>query len=180
VSDELGTTPIDDRSRPLDANDAQDPAKRALSPAQRKQRQTAALRHGLRAKAGVNVRVRHYRAGHLLTRLQEVLTDLNRPLQEVELPAARAWCEHEVLAVDHYAALQSDARNPRLLEAYLAIRRAQLAYARDLGLTPGARAALGATVASGRRDSLVWQLAQARADHDAELQRKQLPKDGSQ
>jgi hypothetical protein len=111
------------------------------------------------------LRVRNYRTTRLLTRLQEVLADLGRPIQEAELPAARAWCQQEVLASDLFAAIQAGAGGERSLEQYLAVRRLQLTYANALGLTPAARAQLAATVTSAV--GLAHQLAQRRAALEA-------------
>ena len=116
----------------------------SLTPAQRHQREQAATKHGLYARTRSNVRVRHYRASRLLGRLQEIM-----PIYETQLPIARAWAEHEVLATDAYSALMAaqakGETNEKLLQSYLAIRRAQLAYSKELGLTPAAQLGLRAT-----------------------------------
>jgi len=135
--------------------------KRTLSPAEQRQREHAALRTGLRAKSSSMLRVRNYRTTRLLTRLQEVLADLGRPIQEAELPAARAWAQQEVLATDLFAAIQAGMGGEKALEQYLAVRRLQLSYGTALGLTPAARAQLSATVTGAV--GLAQQLAQRRA-----------------
>jgi hypothetical protein len=138
---------------------------RQLSPAEQRQRELAARKHGLRAKSSTSLRVRNYRAGRLLSRLQEIVADLGRPLQEVELPAARAWCQQEILATDLFGALQAGQGGEKALEQYLSVRRLQLSYATALGLTPSARAALAATVTGAV--GLAAQLAQRRAALEA-------------
>jgi hypothetical protein len=126
-------------------------ADRALSPAEQRQREKAARRHGLYARSRQATRTRHYRAGRLLSRLQDL-----KQLDEVQIPAARAWCEHEILATDAYAALMHEQaegaeQNEKLLDMYLRIRSRQLAYAKELGLTPAASAQLASTTTSALR-----------------------------
>jgi hypothetical protein len=57
-------------------------------------------------------------------------------IEPEEMPLARAWAEHEVLARDAYDATQMDPGNEKLLLAYLRVRNAQLTHAKALGLTP--------------------------------------------
>ncbi|MHB8689323.1 MAG: hypothetical protein ACYDB4_19380 [Candidatus Dormibacteraceae bacterium] len=140
-------------------------SKRTLSAAEQRQREHAALKHGLQAKSSSALRVRNYRTTRLLTRLQEIMADLGRPIQEAELPASRAWAQLEVLATDLFAALQAGRGGEKALEQYLAVRRLQLTYANALGLTPAARAALAATVTGAI--GLAAQLAQRRAALEA-------------
>ncbi len=148
-----------------EGNDAIEVVSRTLSKAEHRQREQAARKHGLRANSSSALRVRNYRAGRLLSRLQEVLGDLGRPLQEVEVPSGRAWCQQEVLAADLYAALMANLGGEKTLEQYLAVRRLQLSYASALGLTPAARAQLSATVTGAV--GLAHQLAQRRAALEA-------------
>lgn len=109
--------------------------KRALSVAEVRQRQEAALNHGLYVKSTRGRGVRKYRAGRLLHRLQIVLAEEGRPLTALQLPLARAWCQYELLAVDAYTALQRGEGGDKGLEHYRGLRRDQLAYSAALGLT---------------------------------------------
>lgn len=114
---------------------------REITPAQRRQRQMAALRHGLRAKAAPRLRTRNKRVGALLLELQRHVT-----LRPVDLPLARRWAELECMAVDHSAILVAPAASvedgrEKLVVQYLAIVRAQTALAGQLGITPAARLA---------------------------------------
>jgi hypothetical protein len=156
-----GRGPIAADSSGQSQNDALVTASRQLSTAEQRQREQAARKHGLRANSASAVRVRSYRAGRLLTRLQEVLAEAGRPLQETEIPGARAWAQMEIMATDSFNALQLDPINEKVREQYHATRRLQLSYAKELGLTPGARAALAATVTQAV--GLAAQLAQRRA-----------------
>jgi phage terminase small subunit len=67
----------------------------------------------------------------------------------------------EIMATDAFNALQLDPVNEMVREQYNATRRLQLSYAKELGLTPGARAGLAATVTQAV--GLAAQLAQRRA-----------------
>jgi hypothetical protein len=71
----------------------------------------------------------------------------------------------EVMATDAFNALLLDPINERVREQYNATRRLQLSYAKELGLTPGARAGLAATVTQAV--GLAAQLAQRRAALEA-------------
>jgi hypothetical protein len=70
-------------------------------------------------------------------------------LTPADLPAARAWCELEVVTRLAFAELRTNGFTTgggeprRLLSEYRQLRTAQLAYARELAMTPGARASLG-------------------------------------
>jgi hypothetical protein len=156
-----GRAPIAPDSPGQARNDALSTVSRTLSPAAQRQRGQAALKHGLRANSSQALRVRSYRTGRLLTRLQVVLAESGRPLKEAEVSAARAWCQMEVLATDYFAALQVDLFNDAIREHYNSTRRTQLLYAKELGLTPNARANLAAT--AGHALGLAAQLAQRRA-----------------
>jgi hypothetical protein len=69
-------------------------------------------------------------------------------LKDSDVPVARAWAELEVLSARIYAELrdngflnrEGDAR--RLLNDYRGLRKTQLSFAQQLGMTPVARRAL--------------------------------------
>ena len=58
-------------------------------------------------------------------------------LKPSDLPAARAWCEIEVLGRLGFTTGQGEPR--RLLTEYRQLRSTQLGYARELAMTPAAR-----------------------------------------
>ncbi len=70
-------------------------------------------------------------------------------LEPSDQPAVRAWCELEILARQAFAALraagvvnETTGEGRRLLNDYRKIRLAQLAFTREIGMTPLARQAL--------------------------------------
>lgn len=66
-------------------------------------------------------------------------------LEQSDLPACRAWAELEILSATVFAALTTDGLTNaegeprRLLSEFRQLRQAQLAYERELGMTPAAR-----------------------------------------
>src|SRR5438105_11391776 len=130
---------------------------RTITPAQLQQRQNAARKHGLRANSRPELRRRAYRAGRLLTHLKTLRADEGWPLKATQIPHARAWCQMEVMATDQYAAWESEPDNEKFHQSYLATRRAQLPYSKELGLTPAAELQLATVAAAG--DDFLEQLA---------------------
>lgn len=71
-------------------------------------------------------------------------------LEESDLPACRAWAELEILSASVFTALTADGLlnadgEPRkLLTEFRQLRQSQLAYERELGMTPAARMAIKA------------------------------------
>jgi hypothetical protein len=72
-------------------------------------------------------------------------------LEESDVPACRAWAQLEILADTAYTMLgrlslvNQEDEPRRLLADYRQLRQAQLAFARELGMTPAARMNLRAT-----------------------------------
>jgi hypothetical protein len=72
-------------------------------------------------------------------------------LEPADFPAVRAWAELEYLSGQVYATLRAmgvinrDSEPRRLLSEFRQLRQAQLAFARELGMTPAARIAIKAT-----------------------------------
>jgi hypothetical protein len=79
-------------------------------------------------------------------------------LEPADFPAVRAWSELEYLSGQVYATLRAmgvinrDSEPRRLLSEFRQLRQAQLAYARELGMTPAARMAIKATGANAPFD----------------------------
>ena len=122
---------------------------------------TNAQKHSLYAtRSGYQLRSRRVRK--LVQRMFELLPWLT----EADRPVARAWAdlEHKVAAVsvnlDQEGILNAQGDPRRLLSEYRGLLTLQLAYAKELGLTPACRAAL--RVDALRGDDLAKDLAQAR------------------
>lgn len=116
-----------------------------MTKAEREQRQLARVSHGLFVKAESGRRLRDRRVRRLVARVRASMTWL----MDSDVPAVRAWSELEIIGASVFADLvmngltnsQGDPR--RLLGEYRMLRQTQLAYERELGMTPAARAALG-------------------------------------
>lgn len=116
-----------------------------LTKAEREQRQLARVSHGLFVKAESGRRLRDRRVRRLVARVRASMTWL----MDSDVPAVRAWSELEIIGASVFADLvmngltnsQGDPR--RLLGEYRMLRQTQLAYERELGMTPAARASLG-------------------------------------
>jgi hypothetical protein len=117
------------------------PMRADMSPDARNQRQQAAIRTGMYVKARSGLRLRYRKVRRLVRKMHVAMPWLS----EVDLPAARAWAELEILASNAFADLYmngvtSKTGEPRrLLSELRQLRTAQLAYERDLGMTPAAR-----------------------------------------
>ncbi|HUY39801.1 MAG TPA: hypothetical protein VNF29_05060 [Candidatus Binataceae bacterium] len=90
-------------------------------------------------------------------------------LDDIDVPAARAWSQLEILADRAFAYLRAldivNAKDEprRLLDELRKLRLAQLGFARELGMTPAARMAIKAT---GQRAA--FDITAALAGDDAE------------
>jgi len=79
-------------------------------------------------------------------------------LQASDLPTARAWARLELIIDTVYAILHTigpmngQAEPRRLLGEWRQLQQAQLAYARELGMTPAARMAIKASGTSAALD----------------------------
>ncbi len=117
---------------------------RSISPAQRQQRQLAAVKTGLYVKAPAGLRLRSRRVRRLVSKMRAVMPWLD----DSDLPACRAWAEFEILGATAFADLiergmTNDNGDPRrLLGEFRQLRQAQLGYERGLGMTPAARMSL--------------------------------------
>jgi hypothetical protein len=121
---------------------------RTMTTAARKQRQLAPLRTGLYVKAENGRRLRDRKVRRLVAKMKAAMSWL-APSDD---PACRAWAECEILASHVFGdlvrnGLTTDQDEPRrLLSEYRGLRSLQLAYEKELGMTPSARAALGIQV----------------------------------
>jgi phage terminase small subunit len=127
--------------------DASQPSapKRDLTKAEVRQRQVANITHGGFVKAPACLRQRDGRVRRALAHLRK----LAPWLKPSDLPAARSYCEMEILAKDMFADIrangrvytdeQGNIRSRGIIAGYRNLKRVSLAYARELGLTPVAR-----------------------------------------
>jgi hypothetical protein len=92
-------------------------------------------------------------------------------IDDSDAPACRAWAQLEILSDQAYAVLRTvgilnrEGEPRRLLTDIRQLRQAQLAYARELGMTPAARMAIKANGTNAALD-----LAAAMAAGDAEAE----------
>lgn len=121
----------------------------AVTSSQRRQRQVVPISHGLYVRTQNGRQLRDRSVQRLVGKLRGVLA-----LEDADVPTARAWCEVEILARLVFAELRAtglvtgQGEPRRLLAEYRGLRATQLTYARELGLTPASRHALGATRAA--------------------------------
>jgi hypothetical protein len=92
-------------------------------------------------------------------------------IDDSDAPACRAWAQLEILSDQAYAVLRTvgilnrEGEPRRLLTDIRQLRQAQLAYARELGMTPAARMAIKA---NGTKAALDLAAAMAAGDTEAE------------
>jgi hypothetical protein len=136
---------------------------RGVSPAERRQRQLAPLKTGLYVKAESGLKLRHRKVRRLITKMHAAMPWL----EPADQPACRAWAELEILGARAFAELETNgitnaAGEPRrLLGEFRQLRQAQLAYERDLGMTPAARMSLRLGDSRARTQDVVALLAEA-------------------
>ena len=138
-----------------------------MTPKQLTQRALAPIRSTIYVKAPAGRQLRDRSVQRLVSKLRQALPWLTPS----DLPAARAWCEIEVLGrlvfhelrVNGIVTGQGEPR--RLLSEYRQLRSAQLGYARELAMTPQARRALG--LDPGREGDAVERLRDYIAAQDA-------------
>ena len=129
---------------------------------------------GLYIKTAKGLRLRHRKVRRLVEKIRASMPWLERS----DVPACRAWAELEILGATVFAELHLngitnvEGEPRRLLTEYRQLRQAQLAYERELGMTPAARMAIKA---NGTRAALDLAAAMAKADEtdisDGELGR---------
>jgi len=123
--------------------------------------------HGLYVKSANGLKLRHRRVRRLVAKMHAAMAWL----APADLPACRAWAELEILGARAFAELEENgltnaAGEPRrLLGEFRQLRQAQLAFERDLGMTPSSRMTLRVGGARARSLDLV---ASCAAGTDAE------------
>ena len=125
-------------------------------------------RTGLYAKSPNALAIRSRKIRRLVERLRRTMPWL----EPSDLPACRAWAELEILSAGVFAALTAEGLTNaqgeprRLLSEFRQLRQAQLAYERELGMTPAARMALKA---NGTRAALDLAAALVQDDRKADV-----------
>ena len=113
-------------------------------------------------KAESGLKLRHRKVRRLVTKMRQAMPWL----ADADLPACRAWAEMELLGAHAFADLETNGlatekgEPRRLLAEYRQLRQAQLAYERDLGMTPLARMSLRVGDSKARATDVVTALAQ--------------------
>jgi len=110
-------------------------------------RETNNLTHGLYVRSKKGVRLRDLTVWRLARKMRSAMPWL----EDSDLPACRSWAQLDVLASKVYAELRDhgftngEGEPRRLLTEFRQLRLAQLAYERELGMTPVARMNLKAS-----------------------------------
>ena len=140
---DLGRTPSESDSALALVVDGDPTDDRTLTQREQRQREQAAVKHGLFVKSQHGRGLRDRRTRRLLAKVRDQMPWL----QPSDIPAARAWCQLEVLCTqcfNHFS--RGDEMSERSLDVYRRLRQTQLQFANALGMTPAARADLGLTV----------------------------------
>src|SRR5271155_5128641 len=112
---------------------------------------------GLYVKAASGMKVRHRKVRRLVEKMRAEMPWL----ESSDFPACRAWAELEILCANAFSELlvsgllNVEGEPRRLLMDFRQLRQVQLAYARELGMTPAAvdLAAAMASLAQSHADS---------------------------
>ena len=105
-----------------------------------RQRQLAAIKHGLRVRAPSGLRLKSRRTRRLAMKVRATLPWL----QPSDEPAVKAWCELELVTARLFADVLAKGE-PGATDLYRRTKQLQLAYEDRLGLNPASRAELGLT-----------------------------------
>jgi len=110
-----------------------------------------AVQHGVYARTGTGLQRRDKRVRRLVAKVLAAIP----AFEPSDIPVLKAWAELEILAASAFLSLSdrdeagraritdADGKPRELLTVYRQIRQTQLPFARELGLTPAARRALG-------------------------------------
>ena len=110
-------------------------------------RETNHLTHGLFVRSKKGVRLRDLTIYRLVKKLRFAMPWL----EDSDQPACRGWAQMEVMASRIYAELRDhgftngEGEPRRLLSEFRQLRQTQLAYERELGMTPASRMAMKAS-----------------------------------
>ena len=127
------------------------------------------LQTGLYVRSQSGLRLRYQKVRRSVQKMRAVMPWL----EESDMPAARAWAEYEILASTIFAELyvhgfaNAEGEPRRLLSEYRMLRQGQLAYERELGMTPAARMAMKAIGTKAALD-LAAAMARVEDEHTAE------------
>jgi hypothetical protein len=124
--------------KPIPSGPQSAPAKRIN--AATRQRQLAAVKHGLHLRAPSGLRLKSRRTRRLAMKVRATLPWL----QPSDEPAVKSWCELELVTSRLFAAVL-EKNEPSTVDLYRRVKTLQLAYERELGMTPASRAELGLT-----------------------------------
>jgi hypothetical protein len=119
-------------------------AEKALTqdvPAAVRQRQLAAVKHGLYVRAPSGLRLRSRRVRRLAAKVWRALPWL----QPSDAPAVQGWAELEIVTSRLFAAVLEKGE-PGTTDLYRRTKALQLSYEDRLGMNPTTRAELGLTV----------------------------------
>jgi hypothetical protein len=135
-----------------------------------RQRQLAAVKHGLFIKAPSGLKLKARRVRLLAQKVWATLPWL----QPSDEPAVRGWCELEVVTSRLFADVLNKAE-PGTTDLYRRVKTLQLAYERELGMTPTSRAALGLSDRDLRAlDAVARAVADAEAERTAAIRKFDL------
>lgn len=118
--------------------------KRARAVSLVKRAPTVQAQTGLYIRAPRGRHLRDQRVRRLVARMRIAMPWL----EDSDLPACRSWAELEILSANAFAELNrrgilnEEGEPRRLLTDFRQLKQAQLAYERELGMTPVARATL--------------------------------------
>jgi hypothetical protein len=118
--------------------------------------------------------LRRYKRDQRVRRLSRRARKLLPWIEEADGPAVKAWAELEVLASLTYdrlrseGILNSEGEPKTLLESYQRLRKTQLSFEKELGMTPAARMALKANSRKSDFDLAAAMTADAEATEDGE------------
>lgn len=127
----------DTANETLTGPSAAPPVKRAV-----RQRQLAAVKHGLYVRAPSGLKLRSRRVRRLAAKVWQTLPWL----QPSDDPGVKGWCELELVTATMFPAVLDGTGDADL---WRRLMLAKLAYERELGMTPASRAELGLTVSQG-------------------------------
>lgn len=116
-----------------------------VTPAQR-QRQLAAVKHGLYVRAPSGLRLRDRRVRRLVRKVWPKLPWL----QSSDASVVRSWAELEIVCANYFVLVKGGTASESQTDLWRRLKALKLTHERELGMTPMARAELGLTVTRQR------------------------------